>query len=164
MFNSIIILTILVLILKVGEKMNYTELAKQFLHYSYQLQSFEHQKEIDKTMQGEAFALLYILKKDDCTFPSEISNEMCISSARVAAILNNLENKGYISRQIDKSDRRKILVQLTQEGVSIAKEQEEMVLNLTTRMLEVLGENDAKELVRITGRLTDLIPKIMKER
>lgn len=142
--------------------MDYIELAKQFLNHSYQFKNRGHQKKIDETMQGETFVLLYILRQGDIVLPSEISNEMNISSARVAAILNNLENKGLITRRIDKSDRRKILVDLTQEGIESAEKHNQMVLNMTARMLELLGEHDAKELVRIMGRLAELAPKIIQ--
>ncbi|GAA4653265.1 transcriptional regulator [Anaerocolumna aminovalerica] len=140
--------------------MDYMELAKQFLHNSYQFRKRGHQKKIDETMQGEAFAILYILRQGDIVLPSEISNEMNISSARVAAMLNSLENKGLVTRQIDKSDRRKILVELTQEGKELAEKHNQMVVNNTARMLELLGEHDAKELVRIMGKLAMLAPKI----
>ncbi len=140
--------------------MDYMELAKQFLHNSYQLRKRGHHKKIDETMQGEAFAILYILRQGDIVLPSDISNEMNISSARVAAMLNSLENKGLITRQIDKSDRRKILVELTQEGKELAEKHDQMVVNNTARMLELLGEHDAKEMVRIMGKLAKLAPKI----
>lgn len=140
--------------------MDYTGLAKQFLHSTYRFRTLGNQKKVDETMQGETFALLYILKQGGIVLPSEISNEMSVSSARVAAILNNLENKGYITRQIDKSDRRKILVELTRKGVRRAEKQNQMVISITARMLELLGQHDAKELVRIMGKLVKLAPKI----
>jgi len=152
---------VLDLILKEGELMDYEELAKQFLHNSFQFRKRGHQKKIDETMQGEAFAILYILRQGDIVLPSEISNEMNISSARVAAMLNSLENKGLVTRQMDKSDRRKILVELTQEGKEMAEKHNQMVVNNTARMLELLGEHDAKELLRIIGKLAKLAPKII---
>ncbi len=143
--------------------MDYTELAKRFLRYSYQFRNCGHQKNINETMRGETFTLIYIFKKGDHVLPGEISNEMSISSARVAAILNNLENKGLIVREIDKSDRRRILVRLTQRGAALAKEHNQRIVNITIRTLELLGERDAKELVRITGRLAGLMNRIVND-
>lgn len=142
--------------------MDYRELARQFLHDSYQFRKHGMQRKIDETMQGEAFAILYILRQDGIVLPSEISNEMNISSARVAAMLNSLEGKGLISRQIDKSDRRRILVDLTQAGRELAEKHHQYVVNATVRMLEMLGEHDAGELVRIMGRLAGLASKIIE--
>lgn len=143
--------------------MDYVELAKQFLQNAYQFQSHSHQKKINETMQGETFALLYILKKGGIVLPSQISSEMNISSARVAAILNNLENKGLVIRKIDKDDRRRILVDLTQKGTNLAEQYEQMVVNMTIQTLKLLGEHDAKEFVRIMGKLAELAPQIAND-
>ncbi|HZK34910.1 MAG TPA: MarR family transcriptional regulator [Bacillota bacterium] len=138
--------------------MNYTELAKRFLHNSHQFKSYGHHQKIEESMQGEIFVLFYVSRQNNFTLPSEIGAEMNISSARVAAILNNLEKKGLITRQIDKSDRRKIIVELTKKGSEKAEKHNQTVISLTAQMLESLGEQDAKELVRITGRLAELAP------
>lgn len=140
--------------------MDYGELAKQFLHNSYQYRSRAHQKRFDDNMHGEAFAMSYIFRQGGTVLPSDISNEMNISSARVAVMLNNLESKGFLTRQIDNSDRRRILVELTQDGIEFAKKHNKTVINYIVRILKLLGEHDAKELVRIIGRLAKLWPEI----
>lgn len=149
---------------KEGEEVDYEELARQFLHNSYQYRSRGHQKRFDDNMHGETFAMLYIYRQGGTVLPSDISNEMNISSARVAAMLNNLENKGLITREIDKSDRRRILVELTQDGIEFTKDRNKTVVNYTVRILKLLGEHDAKELVRIVGRLSELGPEIVNNK
>ena len=136
--------------------MDYDELAKQFLHNSYQYRSRGHHKRFDVNMHGETFAMSYIFRQGGTVLPSDISSEMNISSARVAVILNSLESKGLITRQIDISDRRRILVELTQDGQEFADVHNKAVVNYTVRILKSLGEHDAKELVRIIGRLAEL--------
>ena len=143
--------------------MNYEELAKQFLNNSYRYRNCGHQKKFDDNLHGEAFTMLYIYKEGGNVLPSDISNEMNISSARVAFMLNNLENKGLISRKIDSNDRRKILVTLTTEGLAYAQIHNDNVTNHTIKMLTLLGEHDAKELVRIIGKLVDICPKIINK-
>ena len=142
--------------------MDYAELAEQLLQKSHQYRKGNHQKKIDGIMQGEAFVVIYITQKGRSVLPSEISTEMDISSARIAAALNSLEKKGLVTRQIDTSDRRKILVDLTPAGKEMAEKHKQMALKATTRMLELLGEHDAKEFVRIIGRLGELTHE-MKE-
>ncbi len=139
--------------------MNYTDLAKQLLNDMFQFKAYDHQRKIDESMRGEVFVLLHLLEKNTCILPSEISEEMNISSARVTTILNSLENKGLITREIDKNDRRKIIVNLTNKGRKKAKNNKKIIVSLTSQILEFLGENDSKELVRITHRLIDFVPK-----
>lgn len=144
--------------------MDYKELARQFLHSSYEFRSRGHRTKFDNTMHGETFAIAYILRQGDTVLPSEISNEMNISSARVAAILNSLEKKGLVTRQIDQRDRRRILVGLTPEGIKFAEKRKGKIIDATAKMLEFLGKKDAEELVRIMGRLTDLTEELINDK
>jgi len=138
--------------------MDYTELAYQFLQNMYDFQRSSRQKQIDETMRGEGFALLYISRQEGSVLPGDISSAMNISTARIAAALNSMENKGLITRRIDKEDRRRILVELTEAGRRLAAERDQMALSHTKQMLELLGESDAKALVRILRRLSELAP------
>jgi DNA-binding MarR family transcriptional regulator len=142
---------------------DYIELAERFFYKSYQLKKYELQQIIDENVQGENFALLYIKNRDGFALPGEISEEMNISSARVAVILNNLESKGFIERQIDKTDRRRILVVLTEKGEEKAENHNKEVIAQIAKMLELLGGQDAREFVRITGRIVDLASEMMAE-
>jgi DNA-binding MarR family transcriptional regulator len=110
-------------------------------------------------MHGEIFVLAYINRHEGNVIPSEISNEIGISTARVAATLNSLENKGWITRMIDVNDRRKILVDITSEGKKQVENHFQMMTNTTAKMLEYLGEDDAKEYVRIMRKLGERDPE-----
>ena len=143
--------------------MNFRKLAEEFFYKSYQLRKINHQQKLEKSLGGEQFTLLYLKDRGDFVLPSEISEEMNISSARVANILNNLENKGLALRQIDKEDRRRILVTLTEEGKEKASLHMEKVIQNITGMLELLGEEDAKDFVRITKKMIDLAPKFKRD-
>ena len=132
------------------------ELAKELIRNMSQFRKVSHQKKIDETLRGEAFAIIYISKKSSGVLPGELSGEMSISSARIAAVLNSLENKGLITRRIDRDDRRRILVDLTAQGADLAKKYDDMAIDGAVRMLEALGEHDAGEFVRILGKLSGI--------
>ena len=136
--------------------MDYVELASEFMQKMYMLRQARPQKQINESMQGEHFVLQFISFHKGYVLPSEISNEMGISSARIAATLNGLERKGLITRQIDISDRRRILVDLTPEGKSLAEAHHKEAIEMITKILSLLGEHDALEYVRITGRFAEL--------
>ncbi len=51
--------------------------------------------------------------------PSDIARYTTTSTARIATILNNLEDKKMITREISREDRRKILVGITDKGKKI---------------------------------------------
>ncbi len=135
--------------------MDYTKLAIEFLEKMDMFRKAKTQKNITEALQGEMFVLHYIFHKGGEVLPGEISNEMGVSSARIATALNSLEKKGLITRQIDTSDRRRIIVRFTEKGENFAVKHQQAVVKYTVEMLSLLGEHDAKEYVRITGRLAE---------
>jgi len=137
--------------------MDYAVLAAEMLEKMQSLRKASPQKYIEEALHGEAFVLHIIARHDEAVLPGDISAEMNISSARVAQALNSIEKKGWITRQIDANDRRRILVTLTPEGKSSAEKNHRAVISLAANMLSLLGESDAKEYIRITGRLADII-------
>ncbi|MCL1917016.1 MAG: MarR family transcriptional regulator [Peptococcaceae bacterium] len=133
--------------------MDYTDLAADFLDTMNMLRNAQFQKDISESMRGELFILQYITQHEDLVLPSAISHEMNISSARITAILNNMEDKGLVTREIDRSDRRRILIRLTQPGKDLADYHRQKVITHTIHMLSLLGEQDAREYVRLTKKL-----------
>ena len=140
--------------------MDYEALAKVMLSRMYALNKTRPQRNINEGMRGEGFVLHYIIRRGGGVLPSEISNFMGISSARAAAALNNLERKGFITRQIDPADRRRILVDLTPKGQAFAHDKQEHMLHHTVQMLTRLGEQDATELVRILERVATIMAEL----
>ena len=140
--------------------MDYAELAEELLNNMFMFHKTKSQKNIAEALQGEAFVLSYIAFHSNGVLPGDISCEMNVSSARIAAVLNNLEKKGLITRQINKNDRRKILVKVTEQGKLLAENHHKGLLGITAKTLELLGERDAAEYVRITGRLAEITPNI----
>lgn len=143
--------------------MDYAKLAAEFLEWMHLLRKLRPQKNFGEAIQGEAFILQYLANHDADVLPGEIGKEMNVSSARIAQALNSIEKKGLITRAIDKRDRRQIRVQLTAAGRSAADEHLQEVIGHTTRMLQSLGEEDAKEYVRITAKLVQLMPHIIDD-
>ena len=139
--------------------MDYNELAKEFILNMQLWSKGKQHKKIDGGIHGETFVLYFILKNHGDIVPGDISDAMGISSARIAAALNSLDGKGYITREIDKTDRRRIIVKLTETGRAYAEEQEVFYLGIITEMLAALGERDATEYVRIMGKLAGIMTK-----
>lgn len=137
--------------------MDYTELAKEFIQTMHMFKKLgPPQKRIVESLRGELFALQSIARRGGDVLPGEICDEMDVSSARVAATLNSLENKGLITREIDKSDRRQILVRLTQKGKELSDEHMNDILQDAAMLLSRLGEHDAREFIRIIGRMAEI--------
>ncbi len=66
--------------------------------------------------QGESLVLHLLARHPDGMVAEEIRQIMDVSSARVAAILANLERKDLIIRLIEPEDRRRLRIMLTPAG------------------------------------------------
>jgi len=139
--------------------MDYKDLAKEFSANMSMLNASRPHRDIDRAMQGEMFVLHFLADRDEEILPGEISAQMNVSSARVAQALNNIEKKGWITRHIDPADRRRILVNLTHEGKTAVEAHVRNRDEMTANMLSLLGEEDAKEYVRLVGKLAREIAK-----
>jgi DNA-binding MarR family transcriptional regulator len=139
--------------------MDYESLAHDFMEVMLQMRKRNTHNQISDSMRGEHFVLNYIAEHEGNVIPSDISNAMGITSARIAAALNSLEGKGLITRRIDLEDRRRILIDLTEAGRDQVKEHHEKIVKTATNMLRYLGEDDAKDYIRIMKKLAERNPE-----
>lgn len=135
--------------------MDYESLAHDFIEVMHQISTRDVQNQINDSMHGENFVLFYISEHEGNVIPSDISNAMGITSARIAAVLNSLERKGLISRRIDLEDRRRILIDLNDAGRDYVHKQNQVRISFIVNMFQYLGEDDAKEYIRIMKKLAD---------
>lgn len=137
--------------------MDYERMAKDYMETMFRMRKRGPQKQISDSMHGEN-VILDIISHHEGFTPSDISNEMGITTARVAAVLNSLETKGMITRQIDTEDRRRIVIELTEAGKKQVQNHYERIMGTVINMLRYLGEEDSMELIRIMGRLAQKEP------
>lgn len=134
--------------------MDYEKLAAEFMDILPKLLQIPMQKDADRLVRGEMFALRYLFEEGSQT-PGKISEKMNISTARTAKLLAVLEAKGFLVRVPDGADRRKSRVTLTEKGARHIAAHRKLFLRAVADMMEALGEHDALEYVRITRRVLE---------
>ncbi len=100
-----------------------------------------------------------IFGNGDLTIP----DLLCISRAAVSQMLGNMEEKGYIKREINKEDRRKLLLSLTKKGNAIVDEHERKVMELLLKIVDEFGEAKTKQLITLTTNFLDTVEKVKSE-
>lgn len=140
---------------KKGDVMNYKEEAKVFLEIMHENGKVRSQKKFNDQFGGGRF-ILQLLSENKRMTPSEIKDKMHVSSARVATALNLLEEKTFITRKNDKSDRRKIIVELTKQGMIETEKITDRITDKISMLFEEIGYEDTKELIRIMNKITKI--------
>ncbi len=133
--------------------MDYTALANELLSTRCQLRQVPASKHLDKMLRGELFVLNYLATHEGRIHPKELSRELSVSTARIASLLNHMEQKGYVRREQDCADSRQILVVLTAQGQQALEDVKPTVLAYVAATLEALGPEDAHAYVRIQKKI-----------
>ena len=143
--------------------MDYNEIIAEFMQKISEFLRVSAAASLVDFTQGELKVLnLLLYFEDENLLPSEISSKLFMSSAHVASILNSLEKKGLVIREMSPHDRRKILVSITEPGLVYVKEKREKARTAFIYLLNELGEDDSEALIRIIGRIPDIISKIQQ--
>ena len=103
--------------------------------------------------QGEMRLLGCLNAGADGRTAGELSTLLDLSTARIAAMLNNLERKGAITRARDTADRRRVVVRLTEQGRN----------EVQTSFYRRMGEADTRELLRLSDRAGEIAQQIYEE-
>lgn len=108
---------------------------------------------LQQCSQGEAMTLHLLALAPAGMTPGDLSEQMGISTARVAAILNGLEAKGYILRRSGPGDRRRVLVELTEAGRERGQALYRHMVNHVMSTLQLLDREEIDWCIRILHKL-----------
>lgn len=136
--------------------MDYTELAIQLIDMRASSPQIKMERTMSQIARGEVLALNYLAANGNWAYPKDMSKALMLTTARVAAMLKSLEGQDMITRTPDLSDSRQVVVCLTQKGIALVEERRTGMIHSVAKMLEALGEEDAKAYVRIQSRLIEL--------
>ena len=136
--------------------MEYKELAAELLRLRAEQLKSGVWRQTAKLTQGELLALYFLQGHDGGAYPREMSQELSVSSARIAAILRDMEEKGWVVRRDDTCDSRHTLVLLTDQGREEILRRRDQTLSALAGALEALGREDSEELLRLLKRLNEI--------
>lgn len=111
--------------------------------------------------RGEAGVIRTLHLADDAgehgLTPTQIAERSYLSSARTANVLRALESKGWIRREHDTADRRRVTVTLTEIGKEERARRRAQMDAEAGEFLRQLGARDASEAIRILKRCNEIL-------
>lgn len=133
--------------------MDYNLLANELLNARTNLLQVPASQKLSKMLKGEMFVLNYMSTHETIIHPKELSQKLAVSTARIASLLNHMEEKKLILRYTDPNDSRQIVVVLTEEGRNAIQRIRAEVVSYLSSMLESLGPEDAEAYIRIQKKI-----------
>lgn len=135
--------------------MDYQALAKELMEMRTEMHQMSFNREMSKMVQGEEFVLNYFATHGYKAYPKDISKRMSVSTARIASLLNRLEEEGIVVRRKDPEDNRQTIVTLTEKGILVTEQYRKKMIDRLAWILEQLGPEDAGEYIRLQKKLTE---------
>lgn len=134
--------------------MDYRALAEKLIDQKSSTYQILVDRTFSKIVQGEMFVLNYLYCHNSAAYPKELSCAMAVTTARIAKVLNELEQNGLIKRNPDPADNRQVIVNLTDKGFAEIENKRCQFLKLIAQSLEQLEPEEAEEYIRIKAKLT----------
>ena len=86
----------------------------------------------------------------------EIADCLDVDPSQVVGFVDRLEEKGFVIRTRDARDRRRVLISITAEGVSVERRVTETARGVQSTLLEPLSKSEQAQLVGLLRRVLDV--------
>lgn len=107
---------------------------------------------------SQCYTLLEIYKSGSLTM-SELSDKMNLNTSTMTRVLDNLVRDKYVSRDKELSDRRIVVISLTDKGKNAALVLSRTVNDYYRRVIENIPEGQVDEILKSVGRLLSAFEK-----
>lgn len=118
------------------------------------LKRFNHNMNISQVM------LLEYIKRNGPSQPSTLAKALGFTYGAITSMTNKLVEMEYINRVPQENDRRVILLDITQSGVSLLKEAETIGEEIRNEIYSVLTPNELIQMKFIQDKLLNHVTSI----
>lgn len=141
------------------EKTDWDGLAQQLMTSMHGLRAGHGAHSKDMEMRGEINALHAPHHQPEGMTPTALARACQVSTARITKTIDQLEGRSLVERHASPHDRRSVIVCLTDKGEAEVQQRIDGINGYVAGVLCELGEYDARELVRISGRLAEVVTR-----
>lgn|GEM_PF-3670403 len=110
-----------------------------------------------------SFVILKVLKKEGAKSQHEIAVEMCHTDASVSKLITTLVEKEYVNTRPDPDNRRRVVVEITQQGRKALLKVEKYLLGELRQYFDVATKKQLIDLTSFNKKLQNNIIDKQKE-
>ncbi len=107
-------------------------------------------------LQWWEFKTLHMLRRGGSPYratPGQLATQLNLSPATLTNRLDTLVRRGYVVREHDRDDRRKVVAMLTDEGLKVWQQGVGEISRVEEDLVHELGEQEQDELIVLLRRL-----------
>lgn len=132
-----------------GENMATAEQIKLLMELLREAGPADYFKTLDQRQMGMEAILHMLLESGETVTAGSISEEMNVSTARVAVLLRKMAEKGLVTKETDAVDARVTVVRLTEAGRKTAEEKRSMAFRQMGAVIDRVGMDRMLEFAAI---------------
>lgn len=110
--------------------------------------------------QGESGVLLYLLNVNSNVSQSELSEKLGVTMPRIVAVINTLQKKELIEKNVDSTDKRKSIISITNKGKDNIIKKKEDAIKFIENVIKELDEQEIEQYIAISKKIERISNKI----
>jgi MarR family transcriptional regulator for hemolysin len=107
----------------------------------------------------EQWSLLYYLDLEDGQYQNNLAKKVLKQSPNITRLIDILERKKLLTKEINKEDRRAYKVYITEEGKKLTEAIYKHLVIFENTIAQGLDEDEIVTLKKLLGKLTDSLKK-----
>jgi DNA-binding MarR family transcriptional regulator len=124
------------------------------------LRGRDQHRKIDGSLTIAHVRALFALDQSEASTAGEIAETARLSPASVTGMLDDLERDGIVTRVRSDTDRRRVLVTLTDDGRALLKKRRRLWLKRWEAALADVPERDLEAAAKVMGRIGGLLDEL----
>jgi MarR family transcriptional regulator, transcriptional regulator for hemolysin len=113
---------------------------------------------------SEGNILLHLLTQDQVLGQEELVEQLDVSKPAVSRALESLENKGYIVREVDPTDKRARRVLLTAKAMEIGLRVEAVYSEIFSIATQGVPQNEIEDFIQLFARVSESFSRARSEK
>ena len=114
-------------------------------------------KSVNELQMGIGAVLQILQKSQGVVTAGQISEEMGVSTARVAVLLKKMAARGLITKEKGVMDGRVTIVRLTESGENIASKMRHQMWVQVEKIIDSIGEERVLEFIEISNEIRNIV-------
>lgn len=110
--------------------------------------------------QGESGVLLYLLNVKSNVSQSELSEKLGVTMPRIVAVINTLQKKELIEKNVDSTDKRKSIISITKKGKNNIIKKKKDAIKFIENVIKELDEQEIEQYIAISKKIERISNKI----
>lgn len=94
---------------------------------------------------------------------STLAEKLMLSKQQMTQLIHRLESLGYIAREADEMDRRKVLLQITEKANALIEQNTQLYLHDFNKKIDRLSSKEVKQLTCAMKTVNRLLDQLHQE-